>query len=148
MDDIGGPNLRYGNPIRFRQEKGAGQDDTTNARIVFYIIGLAAMGAVFQDLIPEGQKVGGAVFLFEGIPGEGEREKGMPDKKAAAHDKIMGAVQFKEKREVRFDGGKSLAPARLPEVDLVGLEVGEVGEPVVVGDGDVEFHESLFSLFS
>lgn len=67
----------------------------------------------------------------------------MLHEKAAAHDEIIGAVEFEQKGRTGVDGFEMGVASGLPEVNFVGAEVGKVVEPVVIGDGEVEFHFNL-----
>ncbi len=71
----------------------------------------------------------------------------MTDKKAHAHDKVLGAMEFKKKGRTGFEGKKSLTPAGLPEIEFIGVKAGKAGEPLVVGDGKIEFHVLTFYFF-
>jgi hypothetical protein len=50
------------------------------------------------------------------------------------------AVEFEEQRLASVESAKALGAGRFPEVDFVRLFGGQVGEPVVIGDGYEEAH--------
>jgi hypothetical protein len=67
------------------------------------------------------------------------------DKGAPADDEVIGAVQLEEKGLGGGEHAKARAPARLQPDENNFWQPGQVSEPVVVGDADVELHGVFLS---
>ena len=82
-----------------------------------------------------------AVIRAESLPSETDRENREVAEEPAAHNEIIRAVEFEQKRLAGLEGAEGRAAAGLPEVDFFGpLALGKVGEPVAVRYADVEVH--------
>jgi len=86
------------------------------------------------------EKGWGAVLIPERFPRQTRWQKRKMSEKPAAHDEILGAVEFEEERLTWLEAFESSAAAWLPEIDFVGLQLAEESKPVVIGNGDVTPH--------
>ena len=76
-------------------------------------------------------------------PGKADRQDREIAEESAAHDVILGAVQFEEEGLAGLKYTKLSAAAGLPEINFVRSSTPrEIGEPVVVRDSHVESHAS------
>lgn len=83
---------------------------------------------------------GRAVLFLEGAPYKDDWQDGEMTEEAAPHEIVVWTVQLEEKRLAGIKGTEMRARARLPEIDFIRLEAGQVAIPIAVGDGNVQAH--------
>ncbi len=129
---------RNGDPVQLVEKEGRLEQDAADGVILG---GVWFHPAILFDPRPHLCFGLCAVIRAERFPSETDRENREVAEEPAAHNEVIGAVEFEQERLTGLEGAEGRAAAGLPEVDFFGpLALREVGEPITVRDSYIETH--------
>ena len=124
-----GPVVGLGDPLRFIEKEGLGENDAAD-------VGECGVDPV---LLPVGRDpaaelliVFGAVLFAEGFPSQVNGHRGIADEEAPADDGIIGLFELEQKQVIGLESMKGCA-AWPPEVDLVNVYAFKGAVPIIIG---------------
>ena len=92
LHNIGRPALRDRNPLALLKEEGFCQNVTAN-----HGVNCVVLTTVSPDPAAQLIERRNAILHAEGVPGEGGGKRRIADEVTTANDKVLGAVELKEK---------------------------------------------------
>ena len=108
-------------------------------RVVFHPVVLPP--PVLGDALAHIGEVERAVGDAERFPGEADGQQAGVGEDSAAHDEVLGAVEFEEEEFAGEEGAELAVAAGLPEIDFVELRaMAEEVEPLAIRYPDEGFH--------